>query len=49
MVELGVKAGSFADGSAKGQNIWDLGSHVEVEHLQGFGTALFSEVFDRFE
>ena len=49
MVELSIKAGGFADGSAKGQNIGNLGSDVEVKHLQGFGAALFFEVFDRFE
>ena len=49
MVKLGIKAGGLPDSSAKGQNIGDLGSDVEMEHLQGFGAALFSKIFDRFE
>ena len=49
MVKLGIEAGGFANGSAQGENIGDLGADVEVEHLQGLGTTLFAEVFDGFE
>ena len=49
VMELSVKTGGFPHGSTEGQNIRDLRSNMEMEHLQSFGTSFLPEVFNGFQ